>query len=103
MHREQELYGDAMDYDRDDPDPCEVCGGNYMGVSCATLCDGCEGCPVTGAPCHECTCPPPHPDEFEERCGKCGGWESQCAKDPAACEAEARRNHEFMWGPSGTY
>ncbi|MDO7849921.1 hypothetical protein Q5H92_26415 [Hymenobacter sp. M29] len=85
-----------MDYDNnfepESPDPCEICGGNFDGAECDQLCEGCEGCPVTGAPCHACTCEPVLSDEdLHPRCYHCGGWAEECAKNPAACIAEAER------------
>ena len=58
------------DCDPESPDPCETCGGNFDGNDCATLCDGCDGCQLTGAACHPCNCPQPDAgaDEYCHRC-----------------------------------
>jgi len=72
-------YNHLQDPADDAPDPCEVCGGNYEGVECATLCDGCEGCQVTGAACHECTCPQiPPPLSEDEGCWHCRKESGRC-------------------------
>ena len=93
-------YSHGQERDDEAPDPCQVCGGNFENVDCATRCEGCEGCPVSGQPCHSCTCPPevPNPSHYEERCSYCGGWLKQCQANPAACIAEAERMSRAQFG-----
>lgn len=79
------LPEDQYDGRDDAPDPCETCGGNFEGVDCASLCDGCEGCAVTGAACHGCTCAPSPPDYGpDEYCYRCRLtlYECKCSGGP---------------------
>lgn len=81
-------YYDADNYDPDQSaEPCEKCGGNFDGAECDTLCEGCDGCPVSSGPCHGCTCAQDY-DQYEDepRCYVCGGYERQCAANPTQCK-----------------